>query len=125
MPFLEAPMLRWLRLQRFKNFRDARLELGPFSVLVGANASGKSNIRDAFRFLHGIARDYTLAEIIGEKSVARGVLQWRGIRGGTREGCLSRSRTFRLTIRLHDARPIFSRVKIAKSYRIKVDYRPR
>jgi len=121
MPFLEAPMLRWLRLQRFKNFRDARLELGPFSVLVGANASGKSNIRDAFRFLHGIARDYTLAEIIGEKWVEGGVLQWRGIRGGTREVCLSGSRTFRLKVGFHEVHPIFSDINIEKSYGIKVD----
>src|SRR6266851_137144 len=91
-------MLRRLRLQRFKNFRDATLHLGPFSVLVGANASGKSNIRDAFRFLHGIARDYTLAEILGEKWVEGGVLQWRGIRGGTREVCLAGSKTFRLRV---------------------------
>jgi predicted ATPase len=91
-------MLRRLCLKRFKNFRDAELELGPFSVLVGANASGKSNIRDAFRFLHGIARDYTLAEIIGEKWVEGGVLQWRGIRGGTREICLSGSNDFELIL---------------------------
>ena len=37
-----------------KNFADETLRLGPFTVIVGANASGKSNIRDAFRFLHGI-----------------------------------------------------------------------
>jgi len=78
-------MIRSLRLQSFKNFRDAELPLGNFSVLVGANASGKSNLRDAFRFLHGVARGYTLAEIIGEKWIEGGVLQWKGIRGGTRE----------------------------------------
>ena len=48
-------MFKSLRLERFKNFKDATLELGPFTVLIGSNASGKSNIRDAFRFLHGIA----------------------------------------------------------------------
>jgi hypothetical protein len=41
-------MFRELQLTNFKNFRDATLELGPFTVLVGANASGKSNLRDAF-----------------------------------------------------------------------------
>ena len=53
-------MFTSLRLERFKNFKDAELKLGPFTVLIGANASGKSNIRDAFRFLHGIARGYSL-----------------------------------------------------------------
>lgn len=77
-------MLKKLRLKNFKNFKDAELGLGPFTVLVGANATGKSNIRDAFRFLHGISRGYSLSEIIGEK-YADGVLQWRGIRGGAQE----------------------------------------
>jgi predicted ATPase len=78
-------MIEVLRLHNFKNFRDATLQLAPLTVVVGPNASGKSNIRDAFRFLHGISRGYTLAEIIGEKWVEGGVLQWRGIRGGIKE----------------------------------------
>jgi AAA15 family ATPase/GTPase len=60
-------MFTSLRLERFKDFRDAELKLGPFTVLIGANASGKSNVRDAFRFLHDIGRGYSLADIIGEK----------------------------------------------------------
>jgi len=78
-------MIKSVRLERFKNFRDATLMLGPLTVIVGTNASGKSNLRDAFRFLHGMSRGYSLAEIIGEKYVEGGVLQWKGIRGGTRE----------------------------------------
>jgi len=78
-------MLKKLRLQNFKNFKNTELHLGQFTILIGANASGKSNIRDALRFLHGISRGYNLAEIMGEKYVEGGVLQWRGIRGGTRE----------------------------------------
>ncbi len=78
-------MITKLRLTNFKNFRDATLELGPLTVLVGTNASGKSNLRDACRFVHGMSRGYNLAEIIGEKYVEGGVLQWKGIRGGTRE----------------------------------------
>ncbi len=70
-------MITELRLQNFKNFKDASLRLGPFTVLVGANASGKSNIRDAFRFLHGVGRRYSLAEIIGGKYGS-----WRPVRGG-------------------------------------------
>ena len=47
--------------------------------------SGKSNIRDAFRFLHGIGRGYTLAEIIGGKYGAGGQIEWAGIRGAMDE----------------------------------------
>ena len=64
-------MITSLRLKDFKNFADETLRLGPFAVIVGANASGKSNIRDAFRFLHGIGRGYTLAEIIGGRQARR------------------------------------------------------
>ena len=78
-------MITSLRLVNFKNFADETLRLGPFTVIVGANASGKSNIRDAFRFLHGIGRGYTLAEIIGGKYGAGGYVEWTGIRGAMDE----------------------------------------
>ena len=76
-------IIKKLRLERFKSFKDAEIELGPFTVLLGVNASGKSNIRDAFRFLHGILQGYELADVFGEQRIA-GRLQWSGIRGGTR-----------------------------------------
>jgi predicted ATPase len=90
-------MFTSLRLERFKNFKDAELKPGPFTVLIGANASGKSNIRDAFRFLHGVARGYSLAEIIGEKYGEGGERVWGGIRGGGREIVFSGERSFILT----------------------------
>ena len=73
-------MLTSLRLVNFKNFADETLKLGPFTVIVGANASGKSNIRDAFRFLHGIGRGYTLAEIIGGRVGCWRRNSWNGNR---------------------------------------------
>src|SRR5215212_6636954 len=93
-------MLTKLRLTNFKNFQDAELHIGPFSVLVGTNASGKSNLRDAFRFLHGVSRGYSLAEIIGEKWIEGGVLQWKGIRGGVREASFNNAGSFSLGIDL-------------------------
>ncbi len=78
-------MITSIRLVNFKNFADETLRVGPFTVIVGANASGKSNIRDAFRFLHGIGRGYTLAEIFGEKYGAGGQVEWAGVRGAMNE----------------------------------------
>ena len=78
-------MITSLQLVNFKNFADETLRVGPFTVIVGANASGKSNIRDAFRFLHGIGRGYTMAEIIGGKYGEGGQLEWAGIRGAPNE----------------------------------------
>jgi predicted ATPase len=103
-------VLTRLRLHNFKNFRDAELTLGALSVIVGTNASGKSNIRDAFRFLHGVARGYTLAEIAGEKYIEGGILQWKGIRGGTRELAFMGAGSFRLEVDVRLSRRPFGRV---------------
>ena len=78
-------MITSLRLVDFKNFADETLRVGPFTVIVGANASGKSNIRDAFRFLHGIGRGYTLAETLGGRWGPGGQVQWQSVRGAPNE----------------------------------------
>ena len=78
-------MIRHLQLWDFKNFENADLEVGPFTVILGINASGKSNIRDAFRFLHGVGRGYSFAEIIGGKYGAGGQSEWAQMRGAASE----------------------------------------
>ena len=83
-------MITSLRLVDFKNFADETLRVGPFTVIVGANASGKSNIRDAFRFLHGIGRGYTLAETLGGRWGPGGQVQWQSVRGAPNEVDLAR-----------------------------------
>jgi len=35
--------IKKLRISNFKSFGDLEIELGNFNVLIGANASGKSN----------------------------------------------------------------------------------
>ena len=78
-------MIASLKLENFKNFACETLRAGPFTVIVGANASGKSNVRDAFRFLHGIGRGYTLAEILGGKFGPGGRVEWDPVRGAPGE----------------------------------------
>lgn len=78
-------MIRSVTLMGFKNFAHEVLQMGSFTVIVGTNASGKSNIRDAFRLLHGIGRGYSLAEIIGGRYGAGGQVEWAQIRGAARE----------------------------------------
>ena len=78
-------MITSISLVDFKNFEDELLNVGPLTVVVGANASGKSNIRDAFRFLHAIGRGYALTEIIGGKYGAGGQTEWKAIRGAPKE----------------------------------------
>ncbi|MEW6281130.1 MAG: AAA family ATPase, partial [Candidatus Eremiobacterota bacterium] len=86
-------MLTRLRLTDFKSFRDTgELSLAPLTLLVGANASGKSNLLDAIRFLQGISLQMPLSEVLrGRWEAGREV--WPGIRGGAAEvarmDCLS------------------------------------
>ena len=47
-------MITRLQVRNFKSLRDIDLAFGPLSVLVGPNMSGKSNIRDVFRFLYQV-----------------------------------------------------------------------
>lgn len=91
-----------LRLRDFKNFADGRLRMGPFTVLVGANASGKSNVRDALRFLNGVGRGYRLADTIGGKYGAGGQVEWDQLRGAADEIVRLGQQEFRLTVELRN-----------------------
>ena len=44
-----------LTVENFKSFDKLEVELRPFNIIVGTNASGKSNFLDIFRFLRDIA----------------------------------------------------------------------
>lgn len=46
-----------IELQNWKNFQSTKANLARRSFLIGPNASGKSNLLDAFRFLHDLAQD--------------------------------------------------------------------
>lgn len=90
-------MLQRLRLKDFKSFADETVELAPLTLLVGANASGKSNLLEAVRFLHGRAFHLSLAEVLnGEKSDRKA---WPGLRGGSAEAARIGQHSFRLESR--------------------------
>ena len=44
-----------LKVRNFKSYNDFNLDLGMFNVIIGANASGKSNLVSIFKFLHDIS----------------------------------------------------------------------
>jgi len=48
-------VIKRLRISNFKSFDDLDIELGKFNVIIGANASGKSNFIQIFKFLRDIA----------------------------------------------------------------------
>lgn len=49
-------MIERLRLRNFRSFKDVDIELRPLNIVVGANASGKTNLVQAFRFLRDLAQ---------------------------------------------------------------------
>ena len=46
--------IRRLRLENFKSFKALDVLLGDFNILIGANAAGKSNFTQAFKFMRDI-----------------------------------------------------------------------
>lgn len=64
-----------LRVRNFRSIRDAQLDLGPLTVLVGPNASGKSNLMDALEFLVD-ALSQNLAYSIQARGGFRAITPW-------------------------------------------------
>jgi predicted ATPase len=56
-------MLISFTLDDFKSFQAATLPLGPLTVLIGANAAGKSNALEALRLLSWLAQGQKLSSI--------------------------------------------------------------
>ena len=56
-------MLSSFTIKDFKSYRKATLKLAPLTVLIGANASGKSNAIEALRLLSWIAQGNKLGAI--------------------------------------------------------------
>ncbi|MBF0283683.1 MAG: AAA family ATPase [Magnetococcales bacterium] len=77
-------MIKRLTLHNWKSFSDAQLEIDPLTVLIGTNASGKSNALDAILFLHRISTGVSLTEALsGNASLPplRGGLEWAALKG--------------------------------------------
>lgn len=56
-------MLTAITLNDFKSYRQAKLPLAPLTVLIGANASGKSNAIEGMRLLAWLAQGQRLSAI--------------------------------------------------------------
>lgn len=79
-------MITKITLHNWKSFKEASLYIDPLTVLIGLNASGKSNLVDALRFLQrsvsmplttaitGTGGDTQIAEI-------RGGIEWVTLKG--------------------------------------------
>ncbi|MBD3181915.1 AAA family ATPase, partial [Candidatus Poribacteria bacterium] len=66
-----------IRVKNFKSFRDMEIELGDLSVLIGANASGKSNFVQLFKFLRDI-QQFGLDDAISRQGGIEYLMNTRG-----------------------------------------------
>ena len=55
-------MITKLHLVNWKSFEDSTIYIDPLTFLIGTNASGKSNVLDAFFFLHLLMKGQTLED---------------------------------------------------------------
>lgn len=49
--------IKRLYVKNFKSIKEANIQFTPFSIIVGANASGKSNLINVFRFIEDITTE--------------------------------------------------------------------
>jgi predicted ATPase len=72
-------MIQSFTIENFKSYKKAELKLAPLTVMVGANASGKSNALEAIRFLSWMAQGQKLSalqfEINQNNAAIRGQLK--------------------------------------------------
>src|SRR5436309_14970098 len=51
-----AMAIQKIKGSNFKSFDELEVELRPLNIVIGANAAGKSNFLEAFRFLRDVAK---------------------------------------------------------------------
>lgn len=79
-------MITELRLENWKSYEQAALHVDPLSVLVGTNASGKSNALDAFLLLNRLANGAMLTSALkgdGTLAPVRGGVEWAARQPGS------------------------------------------
>lgn len=78
-------MITQLHLENWKSYSAAILHIDALTVLIGTNASGKSNALDALQFLHRVAFGSILTSALQGDSVQsslRGGVEWVARRPG-------------------------------------------
>jgi predicted ATPase len=77
-------VIKSIHLQNWKSFRNATLYFDPLTILIGTNASGKSNALDAIDFLARMGQGKDLATCLRSESNGdsfRGGVDWVATKG--------------------------------------------
>lgn len=80
-------VLKSIRYQDWKSFRDATLFVDPLTVVIGTNAGGKSNALDGLEFLHRVASGEELSVALAggpQVNPIRGGAEWAARHGTSR-----------------------------------------
>ena len=80
-------MITQLDLGDWKSYQEATLQIDSLTVVIGTNASGKSNALDALAFLNRIATGAMLTSALqgdGALPALRGGVEWAARKPGTR-----------------------------------------
>jgi AAA15 family ATPase/GTPase len=64
-------MIKSITFKNWKSFRHATLYFGPLTVLIGANASGKSNILEGLQFLSQFLQGTDIKKALAERHGGR------------------------------------------------------
>lgn len=79
-------MLKKLILENWKSFQYAELEIDALTVLIGTNASGKSNVLDALEFLSRITQGKEFHQALAgntQQAPLRGGVEWAALKPHT------------------------------------------
>ena len=60
-------MITYIKINGFKSFHNFEMEFTPFTVIAGANASGKSNLFDALTLISRLAETDNLKRVFNEQ----------------------------------------------------------
>ncbi len=58
------PLIRSIRVEGYRPFKDFVARFGPLEVIVGANGSGKSSLFEFLKFLRDSCQTYIPPEIV-------------------------------------------------------------
>ncbi len=89
-------MIKELKLTNWKSFAEATLYIDPLTILIGSNASGKSNALDALLFLSRVSRGIAIFPAIA------GDLNLPALRGGIEWVCRKPEKQFGLAVLIDD-----------------------